>query len=303
MKEILLVCRMHRTAYALLLLTTLFWAGNAVAGKLAVGHISPMLLTAMRWALALAMLLAIGWRQFLADMPALKPKLLHLLLLGFLGFALFNVALYGALVYTTAINVSIEQGAIPMLIFLLNFLFFRIRAAALQLLGLLMSVTGIVLTASHGSPLRLLQLEVNVGDAIMLLGVVSYGAYTVLLRYRPAVRWQSLMIVLVMGGLLGSLPFAAAEYHLGASVWPDASGWAILAYVAIFPSILAQVFFIRGVEIIGANRAGLFVNLVPILGTMLSIVIVGEAFQAYHAAALALVLGGIALAERKAMFR
>ncbi|MBS3647753.1 DMT family transporter [Pseudaminobacter sp. 19-2017] len=279
----------------MLLLTTLFWAGNAVAGKLAAGHISPMLLTAMRWALALAILLAIGWRQLRADVPALKPKLLYLLLLGFLGFAVFNIALYGALVYTTAINVSIEQGAIPMLIFLLNFLFFRVRATALQLLGLLMSVTGILLTASHGSPARLLQFEVNVGDAIMVLGVVSYGAYTVLLRYRPAVRWQSLMIVLVMGGLLGALPFAAAEYRFGALVWPDTFGWAILAYVAIFPSILAQVFFIRGVEMIGANRAGRFVNLVPILGTLLSIVIVGEAFQAYHAVALALVLGGIAL--------
>src|SRR5689334_13220730 len=130
---------MHRTAYALLLLTTLFWGGNAIAGKLAVGHISPMLLTAMRWAIALGILLVIGGRELRADWPALKPNLMQLLFLVALGFALFNIALYGALVYTTAINVSIEQGGMPMLIFLLNFLFFRVRAAGLQLLGLLMS--------------------------------------------------------------------------------------------------------------------------------------------------------------------
>jgi drug/metabolite transporter (DMT)-like permease len=105
------------------------------------------------------------------------------------------------------------------------------------------------------------------------------------------------MIVLTGAAFLSSLPFAAAEFAWGAGIVPDARGWAVVAYTSIFPSILAQVFYIRGVELIGANRAGLFINLVPIFGTLLSIAILGEEFRAYHALALVLTLGGIWLAE------
>ena len=289
---------MHRTAYVLLLLTTLFWGGNAIAGKLAIGHISPMLLTTARWALAFVIIASFGWRRFTADWQLVRRNLLYLIGLGFLGFTLFNVALYGALVHTSAINVSIEQGGMPMLIFLLSFLFFRTPVAPLQIVGLLMSVAGIVITASHGSPLRLLELDVNAGDAIMVLGLITYSVYTVILRYRPTIHWQSLMMVLTASGAITSLPFTIAEFQLGEGIWPDPRGWAILAYVVIFPSILSQIFYIRGVEMIGANRAGLFINLVPIFGTLLSILIVGEDFYIYHALALVLVFGGIWMAER-----
>ncbi len=290
---------MHRTAYVLLLLTTLFWGGNAIAGKLAIGHISPMLLTTMRWALAFVIVASFGRRRFAADWALIRSNLPYLFGLGFLGFTLFNVALYGALVHTSAINVSIEQGGMPMLIFLFSFLLFRTPVSPLQILGLLMSLTGIVITASHGSPMRLLELDVNAGDAIMLLGLVTYSAYTVILRYRPSIHWQSLMIVMTAAGAITSLPFTIAEFELGAGISPDPRGWAILVYVVIFPSLLSQIFYIRGVEMIGANRAGLFINLVPIFGTLLSILIVGEAFHLYHALSLAMVFGGIWLAEMR----
>src|SRR5919204_6347638 len=114
---------------------------------------------------------------------------------------------------------------------------------------------------------------------------------------RPAYHWQSLMIVLTGAAAVSAIPFAAAELLLGGGIAPDAGGWAIVAFTAIFPSILSQVFYIRGVELIGANRAGLFINLVPIFGTLLSIVLLGENFHIYHAIALALTLGGIWLAE------
>ncbi|MBX3569537.1 MAG: DMT family transporter [Rhizobiaceae bacterium] len=288
---------MYRNAYVLLLLTTLFWGGNAVAGKLAVGHVSPMLLTCARWTGACLLLWLIGRRRLADDMATVRAAFPMLAGLGFIGFTIFNVALYAALVHTTAINVSIEQGGIPMLIFLLNFLWFRITVTTLQIAGLIMSIVGVALTASHGNLARLLELDVNLGDAIMLAALVAYSIYTVMLRRKPALHWQSLMIVLTAVGALTSLPFALGEMLLGAVIWPDARGWVILAYVVVFPSVLAQIFYIRGVELIGANRAGLFINLVPIFGTLLSLAILGEAFHAYHAAALALVLGGIALSE------
>jgi drug/metabolite transporter (DMT)-like permease len=145
----------------------------------------------------------------------------------------------------------------------------------------------------------LLELDVNLGDAIMLLGSIVYAAYTVALRFRPSIHWQSLMIVLSFSGFITALPFVFLEMSLGSTFAPDLQGWMVLGYVVAFPSLLSQVFYIRGVEQIGANRAGLFINMVPIFGTLLSIVLLGETFYAYHAIALALVFGGIWLAESR----
>lgn len=288
---------MQKQAYLYLLLTTLFWGGNAVAGKLAVGHISPMTLTAARWAFMCAIMLAIGWPRLNSDWRLVRENWLFLWALGFFGFTVFTVALYIALVYTTAVNVSIEQAGMPMLIFLLNFLFFRARANWAQVVGLLLSIAGVVLVAAHGEPSRIMALDVNFGDAIMVVGSLVYAAYTVALRFRPPIHWQSLMIVLSFSAFVTALPFVFAEMALGATFTPDSQGWLVLAYVVIFPSLLSQIFYVRGVELIGANRAGLFINMVPIFGTLLSIGLLGEAFHLYHAAALVLVFGGIWLAE------
>ena len=286
-----------RNAYALLLLTTLFWGGNAVAGKLAVGHVSPMLLTTLRWGLACVVLAAFGWPRLKADWAVIRKRLGYLTLLSSAGFTAFNLSLYSALLYTSAINVSIEQAGMPMLIFVANFILFHLRVSWAQIVGFVVSLAGVVLTAAHGEPAKLLDLDVNFGDALMLIALVVYSGYTVALRFRPAVHWQSLMIVLCGAAAITSLPFSAGEYLYGAAILPDAQGWAVIVFTALFPSILSQAFYIRGVELIGANRAGLFMNLVPIFGTLLSIVLLGEAFHAYHAVAMAMVMGGIALAE------
>src|SRR5262245_7001291 len=141
----------HRRAYILLLLTTLFWAGNAIAGKLAPGHVSPMLLTAARCAIGFAVLAWLARDRWAADWPAIRAKLPLLALLGALGFAIFNIALYSALNYTSVINASIEQAGIPMLIFILNYVLFRLHATIGQIVGFLLSVAGVALTASHGA--------------------------------------------------------------------------------------------------------------------------------------------------------
>ncbi len=288
---------MQRTAYLFLCLTALLWGGNAVAGKFAVGHVSPMLLTTLRWMFATAILAAFTLPRLKADWQAVRPRLVYLFLLGTVGFTAFNVAFYSAVNFTTAINVSIEQAGVPMLIFLGNFALFRMRVSWAQIAGFLMSVVGVALTASHGEIGKLAALDVNLGDALMLLAIVLYAGYTIALRFKPQIHWQSLMMVLSASALVTSLPFALWEAGTGRAVLPDTPGWMVAVYTGVFPSVLAQAFYIRGVELIGANRAGLFVNLVPVFGTTLSILIIGEAFHAYHAVAMVLVLGGIALAE------
>ena len=225
-----------------------------------------------------------------------RPGLI--LLLGFLGMWICGAIVYLALEHTTAINVTIEQAGMPMVIFLANFLLFRIRAKPAQIAGFVLTLAGVAITASSGSLARLLALELNRGDALMLLAVLCYGGYTVALRYKPALHWQSMITVMAAAALLTSLPFTAWEIAREAVIWPDATGWLIAAFTAIIPSLVSQVLFIKGNEIIGSNRAGIFINLVPISGTLLSVMILGERMQLYHVVALGLVLGGIWLSER-----
>lgn len=284
-------------AYIFLALCTLFWSGNAVAGKLAVGHVSPMLLTNLRWVIATALLLAIGTGQLRRDWGVLRPKLGFVIVLGALGFAAFNLLFYAAANYTEAINISLVQAGIPAVIFILSFVIFRLTASKAQLLGFVLSLAGVAIAASRGDLSNLLQLALNRGDLLMLIAISLYGGYAVALRYKPEVHWQSLMIVMAMASLFVTTPFAVWEWQSGAMIMPDLQGWLIILYTAIFPAILAQVFFMGGVEIIGANRAGLFVNLVPVAGTILSVLVIGEVLYGYHAVALLLVICGIVLAE------
>jgi drug/metabolite transporter (DMT)-like permease len=287
----------HHRAYLFLLLTTLLWGGNSVAGKLAVHHVSPMTLVLLRWALAVLIMLPIGWRTMKEDWPVVRRHWLLLGALGACGFTLFNAIFYTALAYTTAINVSIEQAAMPILIIAANFVFFRLRVNWAQLAGVVLTIVGVVLTACHGDPRQLFTLGVNFGDAIMLFAVVLYSGYSVGLRLKPEMRWQSLMLALSVVALITSVPFFVWEIAADKVVVPDGSGWAVIIYTAVGASVISQILYISGNELIGANRAGLFINLVPIFGTLLSVMIIGETFQLYQALALILVLGGIALAE------
>ncbi|WP_420407156.1 DMT family transporter [Hoeflea sp.] len=285
-------------AYLFLTITTMSWGANAVAGKLAVGHISPMILTSFRWGMALVILAMFALPEVRRDMKIIRANWRLLAGYGMFGFAGFNITLYSALQYTSAINVAIEQAGMPMIIFLANFLLFRIRVTGWQILGFLLTLAGVATTASNGSLERLIGLELNRGDALMLLAVLLYGGYTVALRYKPVMHWKSMITVMAAAAFVTSLPFAAWEVATETAIWPDARGLTVAAFTAIFPSLVAQVLYIRGNEIIGSNRAGIFINLVPIFGTMLSVMILGEMLHLYHVVALCLVLGGIWLSER-----
>ncbi len=287
-------------AYLFLAIATLFWGGNAVAGKMAVGHVSPLLLTSLRWAVALAVILTFMLPQIRRDWPLVKRHWALLMGLGVIGFTLFNVLLYTALNFTTAINVSIEQAGIPVVIFLFNFLLFRIKASPAQIIGFTVSLIGIITTATHGNLTSIGSLSFNFGDLLMLGAVLCYAVYTILLRWKPPVHWQTLIAASAFGALVSALPMLGWEIAAGRMIVPDATGWGVILYTAIFPSLASQVLYVRGVELIGANRAGLFINAIPIFGTLLSVLFIGEALQTFHIVALLLVLGGIAIAERGA---
>lgn len=289
---------MNPKAYFYLCITSLFWGGNSVAGKMAVGHVSPMMLTTLRWLIALAVILVLMTPQIRRDWEKIRQHWLQLLAYGAVGFTLFNAFLYSAVKYTSAINAVILQAGIPMLIFLFNFALFRTQASIAQVIGFTVTLIGVLTTAAHGDLASLLRLQFNFGDALMILACIVYAVYTVALRWRPAIHWQSFIAVPAFGALISSVPLLAWEFESGNAIMPDATGWAIVLYAAIFPSLMSQVLYVRGVEMIGSNRAGLFINAIPVFGTLLSVLLVGETFQLFHLAAMLLVLGGIAIAER-----
>lgn len=287
-----------RRPYTLLVLTTLMWAGNGVAGRLAVGEVSPMALTCLRWVMVVAVLGPLLGREVTAEWPKLKARWPTIVAMAALGFTVFNALFYAAAHHTSAVNITIFQGAIPVLVLLGTILFFRARVRGLQWLGMAITLAGVACVATKGDLEVLRTLALNIGDVWMLIACVFYAGYTLALPHRPKV--PSLVFFTAMAGVafLTSLPLLAYEAASGTLQWPTATGLAVLLYVGLFPSLLSQIFFMRGVELIGPGRAGLFVNLVPVFGAMLAVLLLGEPFALYHALGLALVLGGIALAER-----
>jgi drug/metabolite transporter (DMT)-like permease len=285
-------------AYLLLTVTTFFFAGNAVAGRLAAGLLTPVTLTFLRWTIATALILILARRHLHRDLGAVGRQWPLVFALGALGLAAFNLLLYGALNHTTAINVTIEQSAMPVMIMLVNFIAFRQRIRLLQCVGVVATVVGVIVTASHGDPWSVVANGINRGDAIMLGAVLLYSGYAVALRFKPAVHGLSLMAGMFVSAWLFTVPFFVYEAVTLGFELPDAKGWAIIVYAAVLPSIVSQLFFMRGVELIGSNRAGVFINLVPLFGAFLAVLILGEQFQGFHLLGLILVLGGIALAER-----
>ena len=285
-------------AYLLLTVTALCWGGNAVFGRLAVGEISPMLLVTFRWLGVLLLISVFANRYIRKDWPVLKRHLVFVAAMGTLGFTAFNALFYVAAHSTTAINIGIIQGSIPVFVIIGAYLAYRTPVTALQAAGVLLTMVGVAVVASEGSIERLSGLSVSRGDALMVVACLLYGGYAVGLAKRPLVSTLGFFTAISAAALLASLPLVAAEAILGQLQWPTLTGWIVVVLVALLPSLLAQIFFMRGIELIGPGRAGVFVNLVPVFASILAVLVLGESFEIHHAAALVCVLGGIWISEK-----
>lgn len=292
--------KIYNQPYFLVVMATLFWAGNAIAGKFAVGHISPFILTCLRWFVVVLILVFIARKQVKNDWPQIKLNLGYLFILGAIGFALFNNLMYLALTTTSAINVTIIQSSLPLYIFILNFILFRVAATKYQIICLPVTVLGVMLITTEGSLDVLIGLDFNRGDLIMLVAVMAYGIYSAMLSKKPDLHWLSFIAVLSCSAFIASLPFAIWEITSERVVWPDSRGWLIVIYTAIFASLIAQSLWIRSIDLIGSNATGVFINLVPLLGTVLAITLLGEQFQFYHLIGMIMIIGGVTLSQRYA---
>ena len=221
-------------------------------------------------------------------------------ILGALGIGAFNTLLYSGLQTTTALNSMLIQSAQPALILMLGGLVMRDRTSARQIAGVLVSLAGVLMVIARGDLALLLALRLNAGDAIIAFAVLLWALYSVLLRKRPPVHPLSFLAASIMVGLVVIAPVYLMELASGRRIVPETGSALAIAYVSIFPSFLAYLFFNRGVELIGSAATAQFMNVMPLMGAGLAMLFLGEALHLFHVAGLALVLAGIWVAGRPA---
>jgi len=285
--------------YLLLALTSLFWAGNTVLGRFIAGHVPPITLAFIRWSGAFLILLPFAARHLRRDWPAIRKHAGVMALLAFTGFSVYNTLAYYGLQYTTAINGLLLQSVAPLFVAMWTFVLFGDRLTLRQAGGICISLSGVLVIVCHGSLAVLLAIAFNRGDVCFLIALVIYGFYAAFLRKRPAMHPFSFLAAGMGCGAVLLIPAVAWEIAGGRTMVFDAESVASFAYVCLFPSLLGYLFLNRGIELIGANRAAPFIHLVPVFGSALAIVLLGEEFHLYHAIGYGLVFTGITVATKK----
>lgn len=284
--------------YVLLTLTMLFWSGNFILGRAVNADVPPVGLAFWRWTGGSLIIIGFAWPHLRRDWPAIRRAWKLITLLAILGITVFNTLVYTGLHATTAINALLLQSTMPVVIVLMSFLLFRERVTPAQIGGIVLSLAGVLTIIAKGSLDLLLSLSLNWGDLLIFIAVVGYAAYSALLRKRPAMHPLSFLAVTFIVGDLILAPVYVWENLAGNVMQFNRITLLAVAYVSVFPSILAYLCFNRGVELAGANRAGLFFHLMPLFGSIMAILFLGERFRAFHGFGILLILGGILLATR-----
>lgn len=282
-------------AYAMLAAAMLFWAGNAIAGRLVRDDIPPATLSLMRWIGALALLLPFAWAHLVRDRKILLAAWPRVVVIGLLGVAAFNALYYLGLHSTTASNGLLLQALIPALVLICDRSFFGVHPPWSALVGVAVSTLGVVIIVFRGDPALLGGFVLGRGDAIILAAVVVWALYTSLLRTKPAAHPLAFLAATFAVGVVALVPLAVAELAGGARVIWTPTTLAVVGYVAVFPSLLSYLLFGAGVAALGAGRAGQTLNLMPLFGALLASALLGERLYVYHAIGMAMILIGLAI--------
>ncbi|MDQ6619098.1 MAG: DMT family transporter [Pseudomonadota bacterium] len=280
-------------------MTPLFWASNWIVGRGMATDIAPFAMTFLRWFFAILMLMPFAWRHVRREWPVVRRSWVPLLLLGLIGVGTHNALAYLGLNYTTATNGVILNSFIPVMIVAISWIFLGERLSRTQLAGVALSLAGVLAILSRGSLAALASLQLNVGDLLVIASMSMWSLYTVGLRWRPAgLHLFTFLFVLACIGDLAVLPLFIGEMMLGRVPVMSATNLAGLLFVSLFSSVLAYIFWNRGVEMVGASVAGLFVHLMPVFGVVLAWLFLGERLAGYHVLGIALILTGIFVTSR-----
>ena len=270
------------------------WAGNTIAGRMSTGEMSPMVVVFLRWLIISIFLIFFLNKKLISSLKSIRGKFVWLCLMGSLGLTGFNALFYIAAQNTTAINLGIIQGIMPAIILVGSVIIFKEVVNITKVAGLIIAFFGVLLVVSQGDYERVILLSFNYGDIVMLCACFFYSGFTLGLKNKPVIDPIVLMTYFSLSALIFSLPLLLTEYYLGGNQLPaTGTAWLTILYIAFVPSFLAQVFFIRGVELVGASKAGLFINFLPIFAAILGVLLLGERLYIYHLASLFIVLFGV----------
>lgn len=291
--------RLSAQTVGLLLLVPppLFWAGNFIVGRAMRGEVPPLSLSFWRWVVALACILPFAWRPLRRDAPLYWAHRWRVLRISLAGVVAFTSLVYVGLQWTAAANGLLLNSFIPILILLFGALFFGQPLLPRHVFGLALSFSGVLAIVLRGDWARLAALDVSPGDLLVFAAMICWAFYTLWLRgIPPEVDRVGLMAVQALVGLCVLGPLCLIERGFGlAPAWSGES-LAALAYLGVFPSVLAYLLYNIGVARVGAARAGLFIHLIPVFGSVLAVAFLHESLHPYHAFGIAAILGGIACA-------
>jgi len=286
--------------YLLLTLSVLSWSSNMVLGRAIRGDVPPLTLSFWRWVIAGLFVLPFALPRLRQQWPLLRQGWRPLLVLGLLGISGYNAFAYLGLQHTTATNAALLNSFVPIATIAISWAFLGKHLKPLEAVGVLVSLCGALTIVARGNLNVLTSLDLNVGDLWMVLAVLDWAIYTIALAWRPAGVHPMLMLgTTIMVGLAALAPAYAWELAHGARMKLNPESMAVLAYIGIVPGFVSYIFYNRGVAEVGANRASLFIHLMPVFGTLLSSIFLAEVPQWYHYLGIGLIFSGIGLTMQR----
>src|SRR5438105_5461767 len=285
--------------YLLLSITAMCWAGNAIVGRLAAGTTAPVTLSFLRWSLAFLIILPFAWKHPARDWAAIRSRFGIMIVLSITGIGAFNTLQYWALEHTQALNTLLLQSAAPLIVAVWSLILLGVRLTLAQAIGVVLSLTGVLVILLHGDVTALSSIAFNKGDLIFIVALIIFALYSVLTLKRPAIHGLSFVAFTFGCGAACLIPLLIWEMFSRPLMALDTANLLTLFYVAVFPSTVAYLCFNRGVQLIGANRAAPFFHVVPVFGAIMAIAFLGERPQLFHIIGFALVLTGVFVASRR----
>ena len=289
------------SAYGLLILAALFWSGNFIVGKFAyLFQVPPLTLNVLRWISVWLILMPFTYEEIKNNLPSIKKNWLVISFMGVITISTFNSVVYYALNYTKVINSVLVLAAIPVATIIFSSLMKIEKTNIFQLLGLFLSIVGIGSIISYGDVQNIIELNFNKGDLLMLVCVICWALYSTLLKkYKFKFSQFTLIQLMVSAGILFLIPQFFYEQSNNLEINFNKAFFAILIYVVLFPAIAAYYCWQKGVEIIGPNRASMFIQLMPLFSAIMAIIFLNEKFELFHFVGASFIVLGIYLSNRK----
>jgi len=291
----------NKLAYLILILTTIFWSGNFIVGKAAsMFQIPPFSLNFYRWFFAGLILLPFTYKEIINKKKYILNNLGFFIILGITSITIFNSIVYYSLYYTQVISGILMISTIPVWIIFISSLLNIEKTNIFQILGVVLSLTGVIFIITKADLNLIKNLDFNKGDLSMVVAMFSWAIYSALLKSKKyEISQVSLLEVVIICGLTFLIPIYFIEMSMGNQIILGKSFYLILGYVVIFPGLAAFFFWIKGISIIGANRAGIFLHLMPIMGAVMAMLIFDEKFMYYHFLGAIFIVAGITISNKK----